>query len=83
MPAGKIFQDCWAVVADRGQLQSLRFESLLRGLQLHELRFAEGSPISRPKEDQHGTVCALERLIGLFPAELIRQSKFGSLLADF
>ena len=83
MPAGKIFQDCWAVVADRGQLQSLRFESLLRGLQLHELRFAEGSPIGRAEEHQHGTACTLERLIGLFPAKLIVQSKCGSLLADF
>jgi len=56
VPFGKILQDGWTIVTDGGQLQSLRFESLLRVLQLHELRFAEGSPIGGAEEKKDRAV---------------------------
>ena len=56
MSVREILQDCRAVVADGSELQPLRFESLLRGLQLHELRFAEGSAIGRAEEQEHRTI---------------------------
>jgi hypothetical protein len=52
----EILQDRRTVVANRSQLQPLRFKSLLRGLQLRELRFAEGSPIGGAEEQEHRTV---------------------------
>jgi hypothetical protein len=78
----EILQDRRAVVADRSQLQPLRFESLVRGLQLHELRFAEGSPIGGAEEQEHRTIRPLQCLVGLLLAELVGQSKGGSQLAD-
>ena len=56
VPLGEVLQDGWAIVANGRQLQSLRFKSLLRVLQLHELRFAEGSPISGTEEKQNRTL---------------------------
>jgi hypothetical protein len=38
----KVLQDCWTVVANRCELDTLRLEALFCVLQLHELRFAEG-----------------------------------------
>ena len=55
MPLGEILQDGGTIVANRGQLKSLRLKSLLCVLQLHELRFAEGSPISGTEEKQNRT----------------------------
>jgi len=40
-------------------------------LQLHELRFAEGSPVSRTEEKEDSAVRPLERLVGLFMTELV------------
>jgi hypothetical protein len=83
VPLGEILQDRRAIVADSGQFESLRFKSLLRVLQLHELRFAEGSPIGRAEEKKDRALRALQSLVGLFLAELIGLSKRGSVLPDF
>ena len=82
MPPGEVLQDGWTIVANRGQLKSLRFKSLSCVLQLHELRFAEGSPVGRAKEKEHCALRPLERLVGLFMAELIAQNKGRCPLAD-
>jgi hypothetical protein len=75
VPLGEVLEDSLAIVANRGQLKSLRFKSLFRVLQLHELRFAEGSPVGGTEEKEDSAVRALERLVGLFMAELIGQGK--------
>jgi hypothetical protein len=80
VPLGEVLEDSLTIVADRGQLKSLRFKSLFCVLQLHELRFAEGSPVGGTEEKQDSAVRALERLVGLFMAELIRQGKGRRLL---
>jgi hypothetical protein len=51
-------------------------------LQLHELRLAEGSPICGPEEKEDGAFRTLERLVGVFMAELITESKCRRLLTD-
>jgi hypothetical protein len=58
----------------------LRLKSLFCVLQLHELRFAEGSPVGRAEEKEHCAIRPLERLVGLIMAELIGQNK-GRVLA--
>jgi len=52
-------------------------------LQLHELRFAEGSPIGGTKKKKHSALRSFEGLVGLLMAELIGQNKRWSWLADF
>jgi hypothetical protein len=52
-------------------------------LQLHELRFAEGSPIGGTKEKQNCSFRTLQCLVGLFAAELIHKGEGRRLLADF
>jgi len=52
MPVSKVFQDRRTVVTDRGEFDSLSFKSLFGILQLHELRFAEGSPIRGTEEEE-------------------------------
>jgi hypothetical protein len=52
-------------------------------LQLHELRFAKGSPISGAEEKENRTLRTFQCLVGLLMAELIGQSKCRRLLADF
>jgi hypothetical protein len=47
---GEEFQDLFVVIADGGELDALLFKSGLRGLQLDQLPFAEGSPIGRTEE---------------------------------
>ena len=71
MPLSEILQDGWTIVANRYQPKSLRFESLFCALQLHELRFAEGSPVGRTEEKENSAVRSLKRLVGLYMAELI------------
>jgi hypothetical protein len=51
-------------------------------LQLHELRFAEGSPIGGAEEKENRTLRTFQCFVGLFVAELIGQSKCRRLLAD-
>ncbi len=56
MPVGKVFQDRWTVVTNRSEFDSLCFKSLFGVLQLHELRFAEGSPIRGAEEEKNRAV---------------------------
>jgi len=51
-------------------------------LQLHELRFAKGSPIGGTEEKENRTLRTPQCLVRLFVAELIRQIKCRRLLAD-
>jgi hypothetical protein len=51
-------------------------------LQLHELRFAEGSPIGGTKEKENCSFWTLQCLVGLFVAKLIRQGECRRFLAD-
>src|SRR6266852_1615079 len=52
MPVRKVLQDRRTVITDRRKFDSLRFKSLLGILQLHELPFAEGSPIRGTEEEE-------------------------------
>jgi hypothetical protein len=45
VPISEVLEDLRTIVADRSQLDSLLFKPLFDILQLHELRFTEGSPI--------------------------------------
>ncbi len=71
VPRSKVLEDCRAVIADGCQFDSLFFKSLFRILQLHELRFAEGSPVGGPEEEQNRTVRSLQCFVGLLMAKLI------------
>jgi hypothetical protein len=51
-------------------------------LQLHELRFAERSPIGGTKKKKDSALRPFKGLVRLFMAELIGQSKCRSLLTD-
>jgi hypothetical protein len=51
-------------------------------LQLHELRFAEGSPIGRAEEKEHRSVRPFQRIARDFVPELIWRSKAWHFLAD-
>src|SRR5271155_2918147 len=66
---GEILQDGRTIVADRRQVKALRFESLFCALQLHELRFAEGSPVGRTEEEKNSAVRSFKRLVGLLMPE--------------
>jgi hypothetical protein len=79
---GEVFQDGWTIVANSHQLESLRLESLFCFSQLHELRFAEGSPIGGAEEKDNRTLRTFQCLVGLFPAELIGKNKCRSLLSN-
>src|SRR5258707_11013014 len=83
MPISEILQDSLAIIANGGQLQALRLKSLLCVLQLHELRFAEGSPVSRTEEQKDGALASLERLVRLLMTKLIGQNKCRPLLPNF
>jgi len=71
VPLGKILEDRFTVVTDSSQLQSLCLEPISCALQLHELCFAEGSPISGAEEKQNRALGAFQRVVGLFVTELI------------
>ena len=75
MTVRKILQNGWTIVADRRQLKTLRCEPLFCALQLHELRFAEGSPVGRTEEEENSALRSLERLVGLFMTKLIGERK--------
>jgi hypothetical protein len=68
VPISELLQDGPTIVANRGQFKSLR---LFCVLQLHELRFAEGSPVGRTEEEENSALRSLERLVGLFMTKLI------------
>src|SRR5258708_26608362 len=82
MPLGEIFQDSRTIIADCRQRKSLRLKSLLCRLQLAELRLAEGSAVGGAEEQDDGALRSFERLVGVFVAELITQSKCRRLLTD-
>ena len=71
MTVREILQNGWTIVANRRQLKALRSESLFCTLQLHELRFAEGSPVGRTEEKKNRAVRSFKRLVGLLMPELI------------
>ena len=56
VPLGEVLQDRRTIVANSRQLQSLRLKSLFCVLQLHELRFAEGSPVGRTEEEENSAL---------------------------
>ena len=56
MRGGKRRQDVARVVTDRGKAETLRTYFFEMTLQLHELRAAVRSPVSRPEEHQHSAL---------------------------
>lgn len=77
MPGGEILEDGRIVVTD-GRKPDPAFCKFLSGvLQLDQLRFAKGSPISGTEKEEDGAVGSPERLIGLFVAELLNGGKGG------
>ena len=82
VPLREVLQYLWTVITDRRDLDALGLKSLFRILQLHELRFAEGSPIRGTEEEKNSAVRALERLIGLFVAKLVAQGQGRRLLTN-
>ena len=71
MPHREIIEDGLAIVADRSEPDSPFFKSLFSILQVHELRFAEGSPIGGAEEKKHRAIRPLQRLDGLLMTKLI------------
>jgi hypothetical protein len=59
LPLREVFQDRLGIVADRSKFDPLFLESRFRILQLDQLPFAVGSPISRTEEEKN---CALGSL---------------------
>jgi hypothetical protein len=58
------------------------FKSLLGILQLHELRFAKGSPIGRAEKEKNGSARSPQRFIRLFTTKLIKKRKCRGSLAS-
>jgi hypothetical protein len=56
VPVRKIFEYLFRVIADGRQLDPLRFESWDSALQLDQLPFAEGSPVSGTEKEENGAV---------------------------
>jgi len=79
----KVPKDGLTIVANRGQLDAPVLELCFGILQLHQLRFAKGSPIRGTEEKDGRPLGTFQRFIGLFVAELIRQRKRGRPLPDF
>ena len=53
VPLREVHEDGWAVVANCSKLDALLFESSFSVLQLHELRFAERSPVGGTEEKEN------------------------------
>jgi len=49
----------------------LLLEALFRMLQLHELRFAEGSPVGGPEEEEYRAARSHQALVRLLMTKLI------------
>ena len=81
-PVREVLQYCFAVVADCRKLDSLVFESRLRGLQLDQLPFAVGSPVGRTEKEKNCALGSFQRVEALLMAELIASRECRSLLAD-
>ncbi len=70
MPAGKILQDFFRVIADGCQFDSLLLESRDGALQLNQLPLAEGSPIRGTEKEENGAVGSFQSIESLYPASL-------------
>lgn len=62
-------------VADGGKSEASPLQLFVPALQLHELRFAIGSPVCRTEEDEHQTVATHQRLQRLRAAELVASAE--------
>ena len=82
MPFSEVLHDRRRIVADGSQLDTLLLKPLLCILQLDELRFAEGSPVRRPEEEQNCSVRSSQCLVGLIAVELVTRRKGRRLLAN-
>ena len=71
MALSEVLQYGRTVVADRSQLDPMLPKSLFRILQLHELRFAERSPIRGPEEKKNRSVGFAQCVIWRGIAKLI------------
>ena len=69
------------VITDRGDLDSAVFEPLFGILQLDELRFREGSPISGAEEKKNRSVRPLQCLNGLATVKLVARNKVRRFLS--
>jgi hypothetical protein len=81
LPIGEVLEDRLTVIADGCDLDPALFEPLLGVLQLDQLRFAEGSPISGTEEKQNRPFCPLQGLDGLVMVILVPRSKGWRLLS--
>jgi len=81
VPVRKIFQDFFAIVADRRELDALLFESFDGALQLDQLPFAERSPIRGTEKEKNGAVRSFQRIESLYPPKLVARRKGWSLLS--
>jgi len=81
VPIGEVLEDRLTVIADGCDLDATCFEPLFRVLQLDQLRFAEGSPISGTEEKQNRPFCPLQGLDGLVMVILVPRSKGWRLLS--
>jgi hypothetical protein len=62
VPLSEVLEDRRTVIADSSDLDSVLFEPLFGTLQLHELRFAEWSPIGGAEEKKDRAVRPPQRL---------------------
>ena len=62
LPAREVLERADRIVADRQNAESLLSDRFQMLLQLHELDFAERSPVRRTEKDQHGSLRAHDRL---------------------
>ncbi len=82
MPLSEVHEDRWTVIADRSEAKALLFESFFCILQLHELRFAKGSPICGTEEKDNRAFWTFQCFVGLFVTELIDEGELWRSLAD-
>ncbi len=78
----KALQDRRRIITDRHDAQPLFFQLVQIPFELHELRLAEGSPVSGSKENQHRAFGAHDGLKALSATQLIRRRKTRDILAD-
>ena len=78
----EIFQDLFAVVADRREFDPLLLESCFGALQLDQLPFAVGSPIGGTEEEENRAVRSFQTFERLFLAELVASRKCGRFLSN-
>ena len=72
---GKELEYRYGIVTDSREAQASFLQSISAVLQLDQLAFAEGSPVSRAVEDKHGSARSTDGLEGLGCAVLVRKPK--------